>query len=188
MEKPKHSRGCWLAVEMGSCGYLDAGASIPAATADGGVAANSITGDSMAAAGTASNPDAESGAGEPEDGREEAESDIGLPAVAGALVSDVGPVEDGATLKGADECNEEAESDEPADGEEEVNGPVDEGAAEWEEPEEGEEHGQSGDSLSVDETSLGPGVVAHVLVLVKPLACKTSDRCCKGELADAKQH
>jgi len=172
-----------------SIGHLDAGASVPAAAADGSVVASLVVVDNgVAAAGTAGNPDAKDGAGEPEDGGEEAECDVGLPAVAGALVGDVGPVEDGAALKRTDECNEEAEGDEPADGEEEVDGPVDEGAAEGEEPEESEEHGESSDGFGVDETALGPGVVAQLLVLVEPLACETSDGCSKGELADAEHH
>jgi len=48
-------------------------------------------------------PESENSASKPEDGREEDECSVGLPLLAGALVSDVGPVEDGTAVKGSDE-------------------------------------------------------------------------------------
>jgi len=170
--------------------YLDA-ASSPAATAGGdspGVS-DSIASNSVATASrTVHNPETKSSRSKPEDGAQEAESDISLPLLARALVGQVAPVEDAAAVERANEGDEQAEGDEPEDGDQEIDWPVQEGAAEWEQPDEGEEHGEGCDGFGVDEAALGQGVVGHVLVGMKPFACEASDDGCKGELADAEQH
>jgi len=163
--------------------------SVPAAAASGGITSNTITSNGYVATASATcNPDTEDSAGEPKDGREEAECDISFPFLARAFVGDVGPIEDATAVERTDESNEKTKSNKPADGDEKIDGPVDEAAGEREEPEEGEEHGESGDGLSVDEAAFGPGVVAQVLVGMEPLTGQASDDCCKGELANAEQH
>ncbi len=52
--------------------------------------------------------------------------------------------------------DQNAEGGKPADGEEEVHGPVDEAAGKGEEPDEGEENGEARDNLGVDEPGLLP--------------------------------
>lgn len=45
-------------------------------------------------------------AGQPEHGGQEGERDVGLPLVAGALLSDAAPVESGAAVEWADELSD----------------------------------------------------------------------------------
>lgn len=52
--------------------------------------------------------------------------------------------------------DQEPESNEPSNGDDEINRPVDEATREWKEPEESEEDRESSDNLSVDEALLGP--------------------------------
>lgn len=97
------------------------------------------------------------GRDEPADGRQEGEGLVRLPGAAvGAAQPEAAPVE-GAAAGAAEEADEQAEGGEPAGGEDDVGGPVCEGAGEWEQPEEGEQDGQAGDNLDEDEAAQGPG-------------------------------
>lgn len=124
--------------------------------------------------------DAEQRGDEPQDGAEEGKGLIGLPG--GAVVvteADVAPVEGGAAGV-AEPVDDEAESDEPADGDDEVGRPVDEAAAEGEQPDDGQEDGDAGDHLGIDEAAQLPGRGA--LGVVQVLAGEASDDSCEGQL------
>lgn len=77
------------------------------------------------------------------------------------------PVE-GVATGVAEVVDEEAERGEPAGGQHQVHGPVDKAAGEGEQPEEGEQEGQGGDDLGIDEAGELPrrlGVVCLVEVM-----------------------
>lgn len=77
--------------------------------------------------------------------------------------------------------DEEAERNNPGSEEEEINWPVDESSREWEEPQQREEDGNTGDDLGVDETLLI--TLAHgVAALVEVLASEACDNCGEGQL------
>lgn len=80
---------------------LDAVGSVPAAAANASVGGDTSCGGGCA--GTAHIPEAEYGAGEPEDGGEKSECNISLPLLAGALLSNIAPVPDRSAIHGADE-------------------------------------------------------------------------------------
>lgn len=111
---------------------------------------------------------AQQGRDQPADGGEEGKGLVGLPAAAvDAAEADAAPVE-GVAAGVAEVVDEEAEGGEPAGGQQEVYGPVDEAAGEGEQPEQGEKDGQSGDDLGVNEAGELPGrlvVVCHVEVV-----------------------
>lgn len=73
------------------------------------------------------------------------------------------PVEGGAAAV-AEPVHEQAEGGEPADGEEDIGGPVDKRAREGQQPEEGQQNGQAGDDLDKDEAAQGPGGLAVLSV------------------------
>ena len=115
------------------------------------------------------------------------------PLVAEAAVGNAAPVESRALAAGAvEDIDEEAEGGEPGKGEEDVEGPVEDAAREWEEPVgeggllfgvgrkgEGEvglpedacEDRDAGDDFGVDEAFLGPGGGAGVVEIGADYAC-----------------
>jgi len=104
-------------------------------------------------------PQADSGAGEPEDGAQEAEGLARSPAVAEAAVGNPVPVEDtAAAAMVAEGVDEEAERGKPGEREHQVDGPVDEATGEGDEPDQGENNGEAGYDFGVDKACLGPGV------------------------------
>ena len=115
--------------------------------------------------------DTEDGGNEPAQGREEGKGDVCLPGRAGADTAgpeagaDARPVEDVAAAV-VEVVDEQAEGDEPHDGDEEVGRVVDEAAREGEQPDDGEDDGQAGDNLGVYEASLVPRVDAAERVQV----------------------
>lgn len=96
---------------------------------------------------------------EPANGGEEREGYDSLPVAAliRATEADVVPVEDTAT-RASEKVDNQTKCDEPADRDDDVDGPVDEGAREWEQPDGGEEDGNTGHDLSVDEPGLVPTI------------------------------
>ena len=132
---------------------------------------------------------ADDGRDEPADGGEEGEGDDGLPAAAdgGAADGDVGPVKDGAAAAVL-VVNEQAKGDEPEDGDEQVKGVVCEGAGEGEEPDKGEEDGDGGDDLCVDEAGEGPRVDAELVHVVQVAAVDAGDDGAEGQLRGAEDH
>lgn len=115
----------------------------------------------------AANPiEAEHGRDEPADGGQEGEGLVGLEGAAVvAAEADAAPVE-GVTAAAVEPVHHQAEGGEPAGRDDEVDGPVDEAAGEGEQPEEGEQDGQPGDDLGVDEAAQGPGRLSFVGVQV----------------------
>lgn len=110
----------------------------------------------------AGEPDANKGRRKPEDGRQEGEGLSGSPAVAGAAVGDPTPVKGAGATGAAGEVDEQTEGGEPAERHEDVDGPGDEAAAEGDQPDETQQHGQAGDDEGVDEASMRPDVVVSV--------------------------
>ena len=100
----------------------------------------------------------EKSASKPENATQERKRNSGLPALTGPLVRDVTPSPDTATAHGSDEVDEKTEGSHPSGEEDKIDGPVDEPASKGDEPDEGEEQGDTGDDLGVDEALLGPGV------------------------------
>lgn len=98
----------------------------------------------------------EKAAGEPEEGRQEGKGHSRLPALTGALLGDVAPREDASTVKGTDEVHQQGEGNHPEHEQGEVNGVVDEGGGERDQPEERHEDGHGGDDLGEDEARFGP--------------------------------
>ena len=124
--------------------------------------------------------DAQDGRDQPQDGTEEGERLVGLPGRAVVVAeTDVAPVE-GATTGVAEPVDDQAEGDEPADRDDEVSWPVNEAAAEGEQPDDGQEDGQAGDDLGVDEATQLPG--RGTLGIVQVLAGEASDDGCEGQL------
>lgn len=132
---------------------------------------------------------AQQGRDEPAQRRQEHEGLVGAPGAAvAAAEAQAGPVEDVAAAGPAELVDEQAEGDEPADGEGEVGGPVDEAGGEGEQPEQGEEEGEAGDDLGVDEAAELPGGLVGVVEVVAGDACDDGpedelERGRKGELA-----
>lgn len=139
---------------------LDARRAVPATAAGVGGAA-------VGNRGAATDPEkADEGRGEPDDGGQEAESNVGLVATAGVTAgADVAPVKDG-TATITDKVDEQTKGDEPEDAEEDVHGPVDEASREGEEPYQGEEKRQAGHHDGVDVPAIVPrrGVLGRVEV------------------------
>jgi len=133
---------------------------------------------------TAQVPETKNTTGEPENRREESEGDVSLPLLAGALLSDITPVEDRAAIQRADKVNHEAESNNPCSEEKEVNWPVDETASEGEEPEEGKKNGDGSNDFGVDEAGLGKVAIALILDGMEILSGEAGHHSCKSELAD----
>jgi len=124
---------------------------------------------------------------EPEDGTEEDEGRIGLEGCAGvgSMEGDARPVEY-ISASTVHEVNEETEAHKPHDADEEIRGPVDERAAEGEEPKEGEQDREAGDDLGVDEASLVPGrAVGNSMEVV---AGEASDDGREDQLRQAEDH
>ena len=137
----------------------------------------------------------------PETGADERKRLGRAPLVAEAAVGNAAPVESRALAAGAvEDIDEEAEGGEPGEGEEDVEGPVEDAAREWEEPVgeggwlvgggaeagglvgmkgEGEvglsedacEDRDAGDDFGVDEAFLGPGGGAGVVEIGADCAC-----------------
>jgi len=113
--------------------HLDTASAVPLTTAS---ARGSAVGDGASTAVLVDEVDAKQSTDEPEDGTEESECDIGFPALAESLVGDIAPVEDGTTVKRADEVNQQAKRHNPHNEERQVDGPVDEATGKGEQPEE----------------------------------------------------
>ena len=102
------------------------------------------------------NPKANNGRGEEEDGSQEGESNVSLEFGALGLPSDAVPVPDGAAVHGANVVGEKGKGNDVEDEEDEIGGPVQEAAGEWEEEDQGEENAECGNDLSVDKALLRP--------------------------------
>jgi len=134
------------------------------------------------------NPEeSENGRHEPADCRQEGKGDDCLPVAALVYSSEVDalPVEDVAarSLKSLDN---QAKGNKPTDGDEEVDGPVDEAAGEGEQPEEREKDGKASDDFSVDEACLFHG--AGALDGMEVGAIDTSDDAGKDQLRNAQEN
>lgn len=81
--------------------------------------------------------------------------------------------------------NEEAEDGPPAGAEDEIQGPVDEGARKRKQPHEGEEERKAGDNLSVDEAAEAPCTGVRLLQVVARDAGHDGG---KGELGSSQEH
>lgn len=83
--------------------------------------------------------------------------------------------------------NQQTKGNKPCDGDQKVDGPVDERATEGEKPDDSQKDGESGDNLSIDEARLGPVAVAHAIDAMKIIAGETSYDGCKSELDGCQQ-
>lgn len=109
---------------------------------------------------------------QPANGRQERKRLVGLPrAAVAAAEAQVAPVKRVAAAA-AEVVDEQAEDGKPGDGEEEVGGPVDEGAREGQQPKQGEEQREAGDDLSIYEAAERPG--GAVVLDMKVVACYAS--------------
>lgn len=99
---------------------------------------------------------AQRGRNQPANSRQESKGLVGLPgATVGTAQTKTAPVKSVAAAV-AQPIDEEGEGDKPADGDDEIGGPVDERPGEGEQPDDGEENGKGGDDLGVDEAAEGP--------------------------------
>lgn len=107
--------------------------------------------------GVAADPvDADQGRDEPADGRQEGEGLVGLPrAAVVAAEAEAAPVK-GVAAAAAEPVHQQAEDGEPAERDDEVDGPVDEAAGEGQQPQERQQDGEAGDDLGVDEAPQCP--------------------------------
>lgn len=151
---------------------------VPASAAASDI--GSISSDGSAFAGSVDIPNAEEGAGKPEDRGEEGKSNISLPSLANALLGDIAPIKDGTAVEGTDKLNREAEGNQPSDKEKKIDWPVDESTSEGDKPEEREQYRKRGNGFSVDEATFGPISVALVPDGVEIIASDTSDNSSKG--------
>jgi len=133
-------------------------------------------------------PETKGSADKPEDGREEREGDISLPFLASAASSNITPIKDRAAIQWANKLDHETECNEPGNRQQQVDGPVDEGPGEGEQPEESKQYRERGDNFGVDEAAFGPVVIALARYAAEVFACETGYDGCKGKLANAKQH
>lgn len=103
---------------------------------------------------------------QPANGGQEGERLIGLPgATVGAAQAQAAPVKRVAAAV-AQPVHEEGKGDEPAEGEDEIDGPMDEGAREGEQPDDGQQDGQGSDDLDEDEAAQGPRGLAMLRVQI----------------------
>jgi len=131
---------------------------------------------------------ADDGRRQPKDGAQEGKSDIRLPlgtAVDAAVERDTTPVEDVAA--GAIEpVDQEAKADEPADGDDDIGWPVDEGAAEGEQPNDGQQDRKCRDDFGIDEAALVPRrATGH---RVEVVAREARDDGCEDQFPDAEDY
>lgn len=100
---------------------------------------------------------AEEGRDKPADGREEGESLVRFPrAAVVAAEAEATPVKGVATAT-SKPVHQQTKDGEPAERDDEVDGPVDEASGEGEQPQEGQQDGEPRHNLSVDEAAQGPG-------------------------------
>lgn len=90
---------------------------------------------------------------EPADGGQEGKGLVSLPrAAVVAPQADAAPVK-GAAAAAAEPVDQQAEDGEPGERDDEVDRPVDEATGEGEQPEEGQQDGEAGDDLGIDEAA-----------------------------------
>lgn len=163
--------------------HLDPGATIPAATGVGSVVDR---GSPL----LVDEPDANQGAHDPEDCAQERECLGSLHSIAESSLHDAAPMPDASTTKVVVRIDQQAKSCEPCCSNDEVHWIVDETTCERQEPEQGQEDGDTSDDFGVDEASMGPvvvGVVVGVVQVMEVFPYETCDDTCKGELADAQR-
>lgn len=135
--------------------------------------------------GTAAHPvDAQQRRYQPANSGQERKRLIGLPGAAvGAAQAESAPVERVAAAV-AEPVDQETKGNEPADGDDEVGRPVNEGPREGEQPDDRQQDGQGRDDLGVDEAAEGPRGL--VVLGVEIMACDASDDGCEDELNEGR--
>jgi len=119
----------WDSLEIKKC--LDPVAPVPAATSPS----------TIKMGGTAvriDKVDANYSTSEPKDERKEREGNICLPSLACSILGDIAPVPDAPTVHRADEAHKQAKCNNPSNGEDKIDWPVDDSPCEREEPQKGE--------------------------------------------------
>ena len=107
-------------------------------------------------AATMNHPETDGRGSKEEDCRQEAKGNIRLKLRAFRFASNAVPIPDRAAVHRADVVSEKSKGDDVQNEQDEIGGPVEEGACEWEEEDQREEDADCGDDFSVDEALLGP--------------------------------